>query len=313
MATAELVLESAAVNRSPSERTVLPGPAAGEARGSALLLAADGGCGRPGRGDPARRQADEEAPCDVGRREECGVRADDRLLGRAQKESREVARLRRSGTCRTRPEVLPDEAPREVNRSPLIRPTAVCLRGSRTRRGSERCSSPPRGSPGVRPRHMIGLSDDSGDAARSCRRTRARDPHGSEYIAWRRHSAMATIGRRRSPYRGHEEQPGAQGSRGRSTRRRLQPPRPRHRWAVSPRPVAPSTWPCRATQRPFRHGLLWPTGANQGFGAVGGVTSRVSCVSRTNLMSSGLSPVTIPVQIARLPSSISTTYLRRRY
>ena len=35
---------------------------AGEARGSALLLAADGGCGHPGRGDPARRQADEGAP-----------------------------------------------------------------------------------------------------------------------------------------------------------------------------------------------------------------------------------------------------------
>ena len=65
---------------------------AGEARGSALLLAADGGCGHPGRGDPARRQADEGAPSDDGRREECGVRADDRLLGRAQKESREVAR-----------------------------------------------------------------------------------------------------------------------------------------------------------------------------------------------------------------------------
>ena len=70
---------------------------AGEARGSALLLAAHGGCGHPGRGDPARRPADEEAPCDVGRREEGGVRADDRLLGqaqkgRAQKESREVTR-----------------------------------------------------------------------------------------------------------------------------------------------------------------------------------------------------------------------------
>ena len=34
--------------------------------------------------DPARRPADEEAPCDVGRTEEGGVRADDRLLGRAQ-------------------------------------------------------------------------------------------------------------------------------------------------------------------------------------------------------------------------------------
>ena len=119
-----------------------------------LLLAADGGCGHPGRGDPARRQADEEAPYDVGRREECGVRADDRLLGRAQKESREVARLRRAGGYVPHPAGggSPDEPPREVNRSPVIRPTAVCLRGSRSRRGSERCSSPPRGSPGVRPR-----------------------------------------------------------------------------------------------------------------------------------------------------------------
>ena len=39
-----------------------------------------------------RRQADEEAPTDDGRREEGGFRADDSLLGRAQKESREVAR-----------------------------------------------------------------------------------------------------------------------------------------------------------------------------------------------------------------------------
>ena len=65
---------------------------AGEARGSALLLAAAGGCGHPGRGDRVRRQADEEAPTDDGRREDGGFRADDSLLGRAQKESREVAR-----------------------------------------------------------------------------------------------------------------------------------------------------------------------------------------------------------------------------
>ena len=64
----------------------------GETRGSALLLAAAGGCGHPGRGDRVRRQADEEAPTDDGRREEGGFRADDSLLGRAQKESREVAR-----------------------------------------------------------------------------------------------------------------------------------------------------------------------------------------------------------------------------
>ena len=53
---------------------------AGEARGSALLLAAHGRCGHPGRGDPARRPADEEAPCDV-EEKKGGVRADDRLLG----------------------------------------------------------------------------------------------------------------------------------------------------------------------------------------------------------------------------------------
>ena len=63
-----------------------------QARGSALLLAAAGGCGHPDRGDRVRRQADEEAPTDDGRREEGGFRADDSLLGRAQKESREVAR-----------------------------------------------------------------------------------------------------------------------------------------------------------------------------------------------------------------------------
>ena len=43
-------------------------------------------------GDRVRRHADEEAPSDVGQRKEDGVRADESLLGRAQKESREVAR-----------------------------------------------------------------------------------------------------------------------------------------------------------------------------------------------------------------------------
>ena len=47
----------------------------GEARGSALLLAAASGCGHPGRGDRVRRQADEEAPTDDGRRKK--ARADD--------------------------------------------------------------------------------------------------------------------------------------------------------------------------------------------------------------------------------------------
>ena len=58
----------------------------GEARGSALLLAAAGGCGHPGRGDRVRRHADDEAPSDDGQRDEGGVRADEHLLGRAQKE-----------------------------------------------------------------------------------------------------------------------------------------------------------------------------------------------------------------------------------
>ena len=86
-------------------------------------------------------QADEEAPCDVGRREECGVRADDRLLGRAQKESREVARLRRAGGYVPHPTGggSPDEPPREVNRSSLIgrrfsrRPDPRRWRGRRDR------------------------------------------------------------------------------------------------------------------------------------------------------------------------------------
>ena len=43
---------------------------------------------------PPDAKADEEAPGDVGRRVECGVRAEESLLGRAQKESREVARRR---------------------------------------------------------------------------------------------------------------------------------------------------------------------------------------------------------------------------
>ena len=64
----------------------------GEARGSTLFLAPDGGCGHPGCGDRVRRHADEEAPSDVGQRKEGGVRADESLLGRAQKESRAVAR-----------------------------------------------------------------------------------------------------------------------------------------------------------------------------------------------------------------------------
>ena len=89
----------------------------GEARGSALLLAAAGGCGHPGRGDRVRRHADDEAPSDDGQREEGGVRADEHLLGRAQKERREVARrLAATGTCRRRPAVAPRQAPRPRGR-----------------------------------------------------------------------------------------------------------------------------------------------------------------------------------------------------
>ena len=58
----------------------------------ALLLAAGRGCGHHSRGDRVRRQADEEAPSDDGQRKAGGFGADESLLGRAQKESREVAR-----------------------------------------------------------------------------------------------------------------------------------------------------------------------------------------------------------------------------
>ena len=92
----------------------------GEARGSALLLAADGGCGHPGRGDPARRQADEGAPSDDGRREEGGVRADVPSIGpsaeRKPRSSPPPARRRvRAAAGRLR--LPPMSPPREVNRS----------------------------------------------------------------------------------------------------------------------------------------------------------------------------------------------------
>ena len=58
---------------------------------AALAVAAEGGC--RGRGEQARNQAGEEAPRDVGRGEESGIGADDRLLGGAAQEGRqEVAR-----------------------------------------------------------------------------------------------------------------------------------------------------------------------------------------------------------------------------
>ena len=54
----------------------------------------------------------------------------DRLLGRAQKESREVARLRCAGGYVPHPAGggSPDEPPREVNRSLVIRPCAPATR-----------------------------------------------------------------------------------------------------------------------------------------------------------------------------------------
>ena len=84
---------------------------------------------------PPERQADEGAPSDDGRREECGVRADDRLLGRAQKESREVARRRRAGGYVPQPAGggSPDEPPRgkstDRRLSDPTRPSRGLLRG----------------------------------------------------------------------------------------------------------------------------------------------------------------------------------------
>ena len=135
---------------------------AGEARGSALLLAADGGCGHPGRGDPARRQADEEAPYDVGRREECGVRADDRLLGRAQKESCEVARLRRAGVTAAPAGACGTEAPRRHRDVHPREPPESS--GSYRASGGGLQGCPPRG---VRPRRWR-----CGCRARTARRSR---------------------------------------------------------------------------------------------------------------------------------------------
>ena len=45
---------------------ILGTSAPGASRGSALLFAAAGGYGHPGRGDRVRRHADEEAPSDDG-------------------------------------------------------------------------------------------------------------------------------------------------------------------------------------------------------------------------------------------------------
>ena len=85
----------------------------GAARGSTLFRAAAGGCGHPGRGDRVRRHADEEAPSDDGQREGGGVRANASLLGRTQKEGREVARrLAATGTCHRLATGLPEKPPR---------------------------------------------------------------------------------------------------------------------------------------------------------------------------------------------------------
>ena len=62
---------------------------------------------------PDAKPTRERRPMTAGR-EECGVRADDRLLGRAQKESREVARRCRAGGYVPQPAGggSPDEPPR---------------------------------------------------------------------------------------------------------------------------------------------------------------------------------------------------------
>ena len=144
----------------------------GEARGSALLLAAAGGCGHPGRGDRVRRQADEEAPTDDGRREEGGFRADDSLLGRAQKESREVARRGR-GEYVPRPRSVYPSDRRSSEVVPATRggePSVAPARPRGPRRGRTRRPPPPsatatrspRRAP-KRPSHVSDAQIDSGE------------------------------------------------------------------------------------------------------------------------------------------------------
>ena len=68
---------------------ILGASAPAKPAGSALLLAAAGGCRHPGSGDRVRRHPDEEAPSDDDHREGGGVRADESLLGpRAERKPR---------------------------------------------------------------------------------------------------------------------------------------------------------------------------------------------------------------------------------
>ena len=79
----------------------------------------------------------EEAPSDDGQREGGGVRADESLLGRAQKESREVARCPPPAALR----ISPPRSRREVEPDPL---EVVVLRGTVTALGGLPKSSPGR-------------------------------------------------------------------------------------------------------------------------------------------------------------------------
>ena len=94
----------------------------GAARGSALLLAAHGGlrpppvAETPPDAQPTRKRRAMSAEEKKAVSERMTVYWAERRKGRAQKERREVARGRRGGDS------SPDEPPREVNRSPLIRP-----------------------------------------------------------------------------------------------------------------------------------------------------------------------------------------------
>ena len=83
----------------------------------ALLLAAGRGCGHHSRGDRVRRQADEEAPSDDGQRKAGGFGAAESLLGRAQKESRDVARRGRV-RVRARPRVSARPRPSSSSSTP---------------------------------------------------------------------------------------------------------------------------------------------------------------------------------------------------
>ena len=90
-------------SRRPAVAATPVAETASDATPATLLLAAAGGCGHPCRGDRVR--TGEEAPADDGQREGGGVRADESLLGRAQKESCEVARCPPPAALRISPRI----------------------------------------------------------------------------------------------------------------------------------------------------------------------------------------------------------------